>query len=88
MTIRTTLSVETLQGYIWEHCKVRATQTKGDYSSFKASGYLDEAAKAQGGSWLSGLSSLLQIIAVKPDVPATPAKAAPAQTKGKGWSWW
>jgi len=91
VTIRTSLTLEVIQTHIWEHCKVRATTTKGDYSSFKASGYLDDTGKQSGG-WLSGLSSLLQIIAVKPDVPATPAKPAPkpAQKGQQGWlgGWW
>jgi len=95
VTVRTTLTIEALQAQIWEHCHARATLSKGDYSTFKATGYLDEQ-KGQSGGWLSGLSNLLQIIAVKPDQPA-PAKAAPQKAatgggggKQGGWlgSWW
>lgn len=71
---------------------MRASVVKGDYSEFKASGYLDENSK---GGWLWGISSLLQIIAVKNDGSSTPAKkpqvsAAAAAGGEKGWlgNWW
>jgi len=84
IVIRTTLSVEDLYAYVWETCRMRASTVKGDYSGFKPSGYLDDSSNAKGG-WLWGISSLLQIIAVKNDgsnVPApTPVKPTPAKSK-------
>jgi hypothetical protein len=84
IVIRTTLSVEDLYAYVWETCRMRASTVKGDYSGFKPSGYLDDSANAKGG-WLWGISSLLQIIAVKNDgsnIPApTPVKPTPAKGK-------
>jgi len=96
VTVRTTLGVEALQAHIWEHCRVRATTSKGDYSTFKAAGYLDERKQGSGG-WLSGLASMLQIIAVKPEAPPSSSKPAPAVAQPGpgakqqgGWlgGWW
>lgn len=44
---------------------MRGTTAKGDYSNFSQPGYLDEKNAGQQGGWLNGISSLLQIIAVK-----------------------
>jgi len=67
IVIRTTLSVEELYAYIWDTCRMRASTIKGDYSGFKPNGYLDDSGGANKGGWLWGISSLLQIIAVKND---------------------
>lgn len=90
VVIRTTCDVEALQQHLWDTCRIRATATKGDYSSFHPSGYLDD--KPQHKGWLSGFSSILQIIAVKDDEnePAAPAPVKAGRGQQARWlgSWW
>lgn len=90
VVIRTMCAVEALQQHIWDACKIRATATKGDYSTFNPSGYLDDKPQQKG--WLSGFSSILQIIAVKDDEnePAAPAPVKSGRGQQARWlgSWW
>ena len=85
VVLRTTCTFEDVQSHIWNETQMRGSAAKGDYASFSQPGYLDEKSANQNGGWLNGISSLLQIIAVKDGKDGKPVQ----QQKSGSWSsWW